>query len=124
MQTGSWIRVEGLRFRCVIGVTAREREAPQEIIVDLEVKIDFGKAATSDRIDDTVDYRVLSRRLIEAGAASRFQLVEALASHLARVILDEFPRVEALRLELEKPGALSAIARSVRAVIVASREPA
>src|SRR5262245_35966011 len=112
--------IEGIRFRCIIGVTDRERESPREIIADLHVGVDFEKAAASDSIQDTVDYRALTRRLVEAGEGSRFRLIEALATHLVRVILDEFPPVKEVRVEIEKPGALSA-ARTVRAVASAER---
>ncbi len=122
MPSGGWLAIAGIRFQCIIGVTDREREHPQEIVADLHVKVDFDKAAASDSIRDTVDYRALTRRLITAGQSTRFQLVETLATHLGRVVLDDFPGVEEVRVELEKPGALSA-ARSVRAV-VALRRPA
>jgi dihydroneopterin aldolase len=116
-----WLAIEGIRFRCLIGVTDGERESPREIVAQLHVKVDFDKAAASDSIGDTVDYRALTRRLIAAGERSRFHLVEALATHLVRVILDEFPGVQEVRVEVEKPGALSA-ARSVRAIAAAARD--
>lgn len=116
-----WLSIEGIAFRCVIGVTERERQAPQEILVNLQVRLDFAKAAASDSIHDTVDYRGLARSVIEAGQRSSFQLLESLTSHLARVILRDFPGVEAVRLEAEKPHALSA-ARSVRAIVTSYRE--
>jgi dihydroneopterin aldolase len=115
MLPSGWLAIEGIRVRCVIGVTERERQAPQELIVDFQVKVDFGKAAASDSIQDTVDYRALTRRVIEAGERSRFHLVESLATYLCRLLLDEFPSVEEIRIEIEKPHALSA-ARTVRAV--------
>jgi dihydroneopterin aldolase len=117
----SWLRLRGIRFQCVIGVTERERAVPQEVVVDVDVKVDFSKPASSDALADTVDYRRLSRRVIEVGAGSRCALVETLSSRLCRVVLDEFPEVEEVRLELEKPGALSTAA-SVRAVIAAHRD--
>lgn len=122
MQPEGWLAIEGVRFRCVIGVTDRERERPQEIVADLHVKVDFEKAAASDSIRDTVDYRALTRRLIAAGEASRFHLVETLATHLVRVILDDFPSVQEARVQVEKPGALTG-ARSVRAARASQREP-
>ena len=69
-----------------------------------------------------MDYRALTRRLIAAGEASSFQLVETLATHLARVILADFAMVQEVRVEVEKPHALSA-ARSVRAVVASQRAP-
>ena len=120
VHASGWLSIEGLRVRCIIGVTERERTSVQDLVVDLGVKVDFEKAATSDSIQDTVDYRALTRRVIEAGEDSSFQLVETLAIHLGRVVLDEFARVEEVRIEVEKPHALSA-ARSVRAVAALAR---
>lgn len=121
MLPAGWLAIEGIRFRCIIGVNEHERLSRQEIIADLHVEVDFERAAASDSIRDAVDYRVLTRTLIAAGEASRFQLVETLATHLVRVILADFPDVREARVELEKPGALNA-ARSVRAS-VSSRRP-
>ena len=115
-----WLAIEGLRFHCIIGVGERERQRPREIVADLHVRVDFGRAAASDSIHDAVDYRALTQRLVAAGESTRFRLVEALASHLVRVILDEFPGVHEARVEVEKPGALRN-ARSVRAIASARR---
>ena len=120
MLPAGWLAIEGVRFRCIIGVTDRERVSPQEIVVQFHVRVDFEKAVASDSIRDTVDYRALTRRVVAAGETSRFHLVETLAAHLVRVILDEFPGVQEARVEVEKPGALSA-ARSVRASTAAVR---
>ena len=117
--TSGWLSIEGLRIRCVIGVTERERASPQDLVVDVGVKVDFEKAA-ADSIRDTADYRALTRRVIEAGERSSFQLIESLALHLGRVVLDEFASVEEVRLEVEKPHALT-VARSVRAVVALTR---
>ena len=117
-----WLAIEGIRFRCIIGVNAHERLNAQEIVADLHVEVDFDKAAASDSIWDTVDYRALTRRLIAAGENSRFQLLEALATHLVRVILADFPTVREVRVEVEKPGALNT-ARSVRAIAGCRRHP-
>ncbi|HXJ81294.1 MAG TPA: dihydroneopterin aldolase [Candidatus Methylomirabilis sp.] len=116
-----WLVIEGIRFQCIIGVGERERESPQEIVAGLHVKVDVEKVAASDSIGDTVDYRALTQRVIAAGTSSRFRLVEALAAHLVRIILDEFPGVQEVRVEMEKPGALRGAARSVRAVVAAHR---
>jgi len=115
-----WLAIEGVRFRCIIGVSDRERQSPREIVADLHVKVDFEGPAASDSIEDAVDYRALAQRLVAAGEASQFRLLETLAAHLVRVILDEFAGVREIRVALEKPGALR-IARAVRAVASARR---
>jgi 7,8-dihydroneopterin aldolase/epimerase/oxygenase len=121
VRASGWLSLEGLRVQCIIGVTARERAGVQELVVDLGVKVDFDKVAATDSIQDTVDYRALTRRVIEAGERSSFQLLESFAVHLGRVVLDEFAPVEEVRVEVEKPNALTA-ARSVRAVAALVRD--
>jgi dihydroneopterin aldolase len=118
--TNGWIAVEGIRVRCIIGVGEAERQAPQELIVDYRVRVDFDAAAATDSIDDAVDYRVLTRRVVETAAASSYRLVETLAARLCQMALGEFPGVEEIRVEVEKPGALAA-ARAVRAVASLAR---
>lgn len=121
MLTAGWLVIEGIRFRCVIGVNEDERGRLQELVASLSAKVDFDRASVSDSIRDTADYRAMGRGLIAAGERSSFQLLEALATHLARSILDQFPAVEEVRIEVEKPGALADIARSVRAIATARR---
>ena len=97
--------IEDLRIQTVIGVFDWEREITQTVSLDLEMAFDISAAARTDSIDDTLDYKAVSKRLIQFVEASEFQLVEALAEHCARIILEEFP-VSWLRLKLSKPGAV------------------
>jgi dihydroneopterin aldolase len=66
---------------------------------------DIRKAALSDAIADTLDYKAVSKRLIQFVESSQFQLVEKLADQCAALVLREFP-VRWLRLKLSKPGAV------------------
>ena len=97
--------IEDLRIQTVIGVFDWEREITQTVSLDLEMEFDIRKAAESDRIADTLDYKAVSKRLIQFVESSEFQLVEALAEHCARIVLEEFP-VSRVRLKLSKPGAV------------------
>ena len=97
--------IEDLRIQTVIGVFDWEREITQTISLDLQMAFDIGRAAKSDAIADTLDYKSVSKRLIQFVESSEFQLVEALAEHCAQIVLDEFP-VNWLRLKLSKPGAV------------------
>ena len=97
--------IEDLRIETVIGVYDWEREIKQTVSLDLEMDFDIRKAAESDHIDDTLDYKSVAKALIEFIGKSEFQLVESLAERCARIVLDQFP-VSALRLKLSKPGAV------------------
>ena len=97
--------IEDLRIQTVIGVFDWEREITQTISLDLQMAFDISRAVKSDDIVDTLDYKAVSKRLIQFVESSEFQLVEALAEHCARIVLEEFP-VTWLRLKLSKPGAV------------------
>ncbi len=97
--------IEDLRIQTVIGVFDWEREITQTVSLDLQMAFAIGAAAASDDIADTLDYKAVSKRLIQFVEGSEFQLVEALAEHCATIVLDEFP-VSWVHLKLSKPGAV------------------
>ncbi len=97
--------IEDLRIQTVIGVFDWEREITQTISLDLQMEFDIRAAAASDDIADTLDYKAVSKRLIQFVEGSEFQLVETLAEHCAAIVLNEFP-VSRVRLKLSKPGAV------------------
>lgn len=107
--------IRDLRIQTVIGIYDWEREIRQTVIFDLEMGADIARAAASDAIEETLDYKAVSKRLIEFVEASEFQLVETLAERCAAIVLDEF-QVPWVRLTLNKIGAVSA-ARDVGVVI-------
>ncbi|MBT8064296.1 MAG: dihydroneopterin aldolase [Gammaproteobacteria bacterium] len=97
--------IENLTVETVNGIFDWEREIRQAVSLDLEMDFDIRKAAASDAIEDTLDYKAVSKRLIHFIEASSFQLVESLAEQCAAIVLDEFP-VRRLKLKLSKPGAV------------------
>src|SRR5690606_5650003 len=114
--------IEGLEIEALIGIYDWERRIRQPLVFDLEMAFDNRGPAASDAISDTLDYKAVSKRLIEFVSASSFQLVEALAEQCAMLVLREF-RVEWLRLKLRKPGAVRG-ARAVGVEIERSRADA
>ncbi len=107
--------LKDLRIETVIGVYDWEREVKQTVVLDLEMGTDIAKAAASDHIDDTLDYKSVAKRLIEFVEQSEFQLVETLAERCAQLIREEFDVVW-VRLILNKIGAVSN-ARDVGVII-------
>jgi dihydroneopterin aldolase len=102
---GDRVFIEDLRVSTVIGIFDWEREIKQAVSLDLEMAFDIRRAAASDSIADTLDYKAVAKRLIQFIETSDFQLVEALAERCAAIVLAEFP-VNWLRLKLSKPGAV------------------
>ena len=105
MSSKDRVLIEGLEVRTVIGIYDWEREIRQVVRLDLEMAWDISAAAKSDDIADTLDYKAVSKRLISFVEASSFGLIEALAEHCAKIVLEEFS-VPWLRLKMSKPGAV------------------
>lgn len=100
------IFLRGLQIETVIGIYDWERKIKQTVVLDLEMGTDIRKAAASDAIGDTLDYKAVSKRVIALVEGSRFFLVETLAEQIATVLLNEF-RLPWVRLTLNKKGAIS-----------------
>lgn len=116
------IYLRELRIDTIIGIYDWERQIKQTVVLDLELAADVAKAAVSDTIDDTLNYKVLAKRVIAFVAESQFQLVETLAERVAGLILKEFA-VPWVRVKVNKPGAVRG-ARDVGVVIERSIEGA
>ena len=74
----------------VIGVYEWERKLPQTIQLDIEVGLPHSRAGASDRVEDTLDYGEMVTRIRRTLQEKQFLLVEALAEHIAQLLLSEF----------------------------------
>lgn len=99
------IFIRGLRVETVIGVNDWERQVKQTVTLDLEMGTNIHRAAKSDSLDHTLDYKMVAKRLIQFVSKSRFRLIETLGERIAAMVLSEFS-VSWLRLTLSKPGAV------------------
>ena len=99
------IFLRGLAVECIIGFIEWERRVKQTVVIDLELPVDCARAARTDEVADTLDYKKLAKRVIAFVEDSQFKLVETLAHRTALLILEEFD-VEWVRLTLNKPGAI------------------
>lgn len=109
------IFLHDLRIDTVIGIYDWERRIRQTVSLDLEMATDIRKAAASDKIDDTLNYKAVAKRIIGFVEQSEFQLVETLAERVADLVLDEF-NIPWIRLTLNKTGAVRG-ARDVGVII-------
>ncbi len=99
------VLIEGLEVRTVIGIYDWEREIRQTVRLDLEMAWDISQAGRTDNIEDTLDYKAVSKSLIDFVEKAEFGLIEALAESCAAIVMDEF-KVPWLRLKMSKPGAV------------------
>jgi len=111
--------IEGLEIETLIGIYDWESRIRQPLLFDLEMAFDNRKPAATDDIADTLNYKDVSKRLIDFVSQSEYQLVETLAERCADIVLREFG-VAHVRLKLSKPGAVRG-AKAVGVVIERSR---
>lgn len=113
------IHIRDLLLRAIIGVNDWEREHKQDVLINITLYADLASAGGSDSIEDTVNYRTITKRVIVHVESSQRFTVEALAQDIAELCLEE-ARVSRVKVQLEKPGALR-FARSVGVQIVRER---
>ena len=94
-----------LEVEAIIGIWDWEREVKQKVAIDLEMATDIKKAAASDSIDDTLNYKNVAKRLIAFVGDSEFQLVETLSERIAQIVVTEFG-VSWVKVTVNKPGAI------------------
>jgi 7,8-dihydroneopterin aldolase/epimerase/oxygenase len=99
------IFLSALTVECIVGIWEWERRVKQTVILDLEMAADIRRAAASDSIEDTVDYKKVAKRLLAFVGESQFHLVETLAERIAQVVVVEFG-VEWVKVRLNKQGAI------------------
>jgi len=97
--------IEDLKVEATIGIYDWERGIKQTLAFDIEMATDIRKAAKSDDIEHALNYKAVSKRVIQFVEESGYLLVERVAQEIADIIIEEF-NVPWLRLTLRKVGAV------------------
>lgn len=98
--------VRELRFKTVIGCWDWERKLEQQVSIDLEMAWDTRKAAETEELQYALDYKAVSKRVMEFVIESQFELVETAANKVAEIIMGEFA-VPWVRVRFSKPRAVT-----------------
>jgi dihydroneopterin aldolase len=99
------IFLNDLRVETIVGIWDWERKIRQTVSIDLEMGADISSAAASDSIDDTLNYKLVAKRVQQFVSESSFKLVETLAEKIAALVLSEFD-VPWVEVRVNKPGAI------------------
>ena len=100
------IIIRDLLLRGIIGINPDERVKQQDILINVVMFADIRKAAVSDEIDDAVDYKTITKTIIQHVENSSDFLVEKLVTDIAGLIFEMNNQVQKVRVRVEKPGAL------------------
>lgn len=99
------LRIENLRLRTIVGIYDWEKENKQDLVVNVELEFDGSKAARSDNIDDSVNYKTINKQIIEHIENGNFDLIEKIAGDILDIIFGN-DKVEKATVKVDKPGAL------------------
>lgn len=110
------IFIKDLLIRGVIGISEREREQPQDILVNIEISTDISAAGKSDNVEDSVNYRTIAKKVLAHTESIKRYTVEALAEDIAQLCLED-KKVQSVKVRVEKPGAVR-FSRSVGVEII------
>ncbi len=113
------IYIRDLALRCIIGVYPDERRDKQDVVINVVLEADLAPAAASDQLADTVDYKLLKKKILALVETSAFNLIETLADRITRLALED-RRVRCATVTVDKPGALR-FARSVAVEVTRGR---
>jgi len=79
-----------LKVDTLIGVYEWEKRVPQTLQLDLEIALPNSRACQSDDIADALDYAKIITHIQDVLGSRHFNLLEALAEHIAQILLDDF----------------------------------
>ncbi len=99
------ILVRDLLLRGIIGINEWEREKKQDILINMTIFTDLGPAGATDDVEQTLNYRSITKAVIALTESASFFLVEALGTAIARIAVVDFGARRVV-VRVEKPGAL------------------
>jgi len=112
------IIIRDLKISTIIGTFEWERKEKQDVVLNIEISCELRKAGKSDKLEDTVDYKTLKKRIIDLLVKAEYFLIEKAAESIAELCLAT-PGVIKAKVTVDKPGAL----RYARSVAVEIERP-
>jgi len=99
------IKIENLKLRTIVGIYDWEKEKKQDVILNIEMEFDGTKAIETDSIDDTIDYKTITKEIIDMVEGTEFNLIERIAGEAMKIVMQN-DKVQRASVRVDKPGAL------------------
>ena len=99
------IKIKNLRLRTYIGIKDEEINNKQDVIVNAQIHYSANDAANSDDMDNALNYRTITKKIIALVEQQRFSLLEKLTADVLAVAA-EHSSVRYAEVEIDKPHAL------------------
>jgi D-erythro-7,8-dihydroneopterin triphosphate epimerase len=105
ISTQAKINIQNLRLRTFIGFNPEEMEKQQDVVINIEIVYEMNSATLRDSIDDALNYKTISKQVIQLVEKGRFLLLEKLVSEVL-AIASAHHSVRQARVTIDKPHAL------------------
>lgn len=99
------INVTNLRLRTFIGFNPEEMAKKQDVVVNLQIRYALQPAVFGDSVEDALNYKTVTKAVIECVEQGRFLLLEKLVADVLQ-ICSRHPDITHSRVSIEKPHAL------------------
>ena len=99
------IKIENLQLRTIVGVFDWEKKNKQDVVINIEIEFDGTDAISSDDIEDTIDYKLITKKIIDMVEGGEFNLIEKIAGDAMKIVLED-ERIARASVKVDKPGAL------------------
>jgi D-erythro-7,8-dihydroneopterin triphosphate epimerase len=103
--TSATINIRNLRLRTFIGFNPDEMQKQQDVVINIEINYTIAETVLQDQVEDALDYKVITKKVIEHVESGRFLLLEKLVGDVLG-ICSEHPLVNYARVSIDKPHAL------------------
>jgi dihydroneopterin aldolase len=99
------IIIQDLEIHARHGVLSQEKELGQLFIISLEIGANLEVAGQSDNLTQTIHYGDICRDVEAAMKAVNFNLIEAAAFHIIKILFRDYPLIDSVKVILKKPWA-------------------
>ncbi|MCW8926240.1 MAG: dihydroneopterin triphosphate 2'-epimerase [Xanthomonadales bacterium] len=103
--TSATIRIRNLRLRTLIGFNPEERVKKQDVVLNIEINYSINNAVLQDNVEQALNYKVITKKVIEHVESGKFLLLEKLVSEVL-AICSEHLGVRSVSVTIDKPHAL------------------
>lgn len=103
--TNAVIKITNLRLRTFIGFNPDERDKQQDVVINAEIHYPASHLCLNDSVENALDYKAITKRIIQHVEEGRFLLLEKLVYDVLEICM-EHDWVRFTRVTIDKPHAL------------------
>jgi D-erythro-7,8-dihydroneopterin triphosphate epimerase len=105
VSTDATINIRNLRLRTFIGFNPEEKQKQQDVVINIEINYVLAESVLRDQVEDALNYKVITKKVIEHVEDGRFLLLEKLVADVLDICSDH-PGINHARVSIDKPHAL------------------